>query len=144
MTSLAFLFSTKVVTWFKPNLSTLGLVESSLFSATLFWALARSLAFFSYLVSGLYFFMSLNRFLDWSLLTVKENQLMVGGTLSLLNRILFCLQWRMYWGHLTNLVMSLVCQMSPPTLKFLALDSNKGFLTFFTAFFLETLALFLT
>ena len=46
---------------------------------------------------------------------------MVGGTLSLYMRILFCLWIRMYFGHLTKRVRSLFGWMSPPILKFLVL-----------------------
>ena len=67
---------------------------------------------------------------------------MVGGTLSLLRRILFCLWSKMYLGHLTNLVKSLLGWMSPPTLKFLGLDSKRGFLTFLTEVFFDAYVFF--
>ncbi len=59
-TNLASLFSIKVVTWFRPNFKTLGFWESLVFWLSTFcWAVAKSLAFFSFLVSGEYFFKSL-------------------------------------------------------------------------------------
>jgi len=60
ITSLAYLFSINVVTWFKPNLSNFGFAASFPFLLSTFsYAFYNNLVFFSFLVSGLYFFKSL-------------------------------------------------------------------------------------
>lgn len=135
MTNLANLFSTRVVTWFNPNLVLMGLVVFFYsFCSTLSLAACKSLAFFSCLVSGLYLRNNWNKALVWFLSRVLVNWLTAGGTLSLFNRILFCLYKRMYFGHLTHLVTSLLGLTSPPIRMFLGLDSKSGFFWTWAAF----------
>ena len=145
-TNLALPSSTNSVTWLRPNLSTVGLLPCFLSLAPLFSASFYNLVFLSFLVSGLYFESSLRSWLaiqiliiriclerkilfhlPWFLSMVWENWLIVGGTLSLVNRILFYRWIRMYLGHLTKRVRSLLGWISPPILKLRGFFTNKGF-----------------
>ena len=102
--------------------------------SALFLASLANLSFFCLLSSGRYFFKSLNRTLVWFLSKVWENWAIVGGTLILERRILFCLWKVIYLGHLTNLVRLLLGWILLPILKFLGLFSKRGF-AFFSVFF---------
>jgi len=88
--------------------------------------------------SGEYFFKSLNKTFVWFLSRALENWAIVGGTLILVRRILFCLWKVMYLGHLTNLVRFLFGCMSLPTLKLRGLLWKRGLVflsTFLAPFF---------
>jgi len=127
-TNLAYLFSTKVVTWFNPNLMWRGLVALlDLSTLTFCSASFNNLCLFSLWLSGMYLANNLMSPLDWFLSNVLVNWLTWGGTFNLLINTLFCLWMRMYLGHFINLVKSLLGWMSPPILKFLGLDSKSGF-----------------
>lgn len=63
-TNLAALFSMRVVMWFNPNFKTVGFLPSTFLLSALFLAYSVSLAFFSSLVSGEYFFKNFNKFPD--------------------------------------------------------------------------------
>jgi hypothetical protein len=110
------------------------------FLSFLSFAACSSLAFLSCLDSCGYLASNLNKFLaffrlylPWLESQALVNWLSAGGTLSLFIRILFCLWRRMYLGHLTNLVRSLVGWMDLPTPNFLGVTSKRPLL--WTCFF---------
>ena len=127
-----------LIDWF---LCILGIGLLSAFSL----ASSTSLALFCFESSGLYFlnnfnktFAKLIKILPLFFSKALENWAIVDGTLSLVNKIRFCLWKVMYFGHLTNLVRFLLGWMSLPSLKFFGLFSKRGlalFSTFLTDLF---------
>lgn len=132
-TSLAFFYSISLVTWLRPNFKWNGLdfwvcfsmINTKLLSALslAYWTRRACLCLVS---SGVYFFNSLNNTLVWFLSKARENWAISGGTLILVNKILFCLWKAIYLGHLTNLVRFLLGWILFPTLKFLGLLWKRG------------------
>mmetsp|Transcript_47880 Transcript_47880/g.133335 ORF Transcript_47880/g.133335 Transcript_47880/m.133335 type:complete len:205 (-) Transcript_47880:186-800(-) len=90
-TSCAFCCSMSVVTWFRPNLTTLGALEATSLPAAVASAASLRRLRFCALVSGWYFSSSLNRFLLWFLSSAFLNWLMEGGTF---RRWKSTLRWR--------------------------------------------------
>mmetsp|Transcript_49245 Transcript_49245/g.139046 ORF Transcript_49245/g.139046 Transcript_49245/m.139046 type:complete len:264 (-) Transcript_49245:13-804(-) len=131
-TSLASLSSTRVVTWFKPNLTTCGFLVFTSWPSFFCCAVSISRFFFASLVSGTYLLSSLSTCAAWFLSMVLLNWLMEGGTLRRMSRIRFMRCRRMHFGHLTNRVRSRFGWMSPPRRKFFGAFWKRGLsLTFF-------------
>merc|ERR1719198_2112044 len=132
-TSLAVLFSTRVVTWLRPYFKTTGFLPL-LPSFPAFFCSANSIrrAFFASRVSGMYFLHSFKTWAAWFLSIAQLNWLMAGGTLSLMSMIFLALCSRTYLGHLMNLERSRFGWMSAPRRKLRGVFSNSGFFcTFF-------------
>ena len=101
-TSLAVLSSTRVVTWFKPNLSTCGFFVFTSSPAFFCVAISISLFFFASRVSGMYFFASLKSCAAWFLSMAELNWLIAGGTFNRKSMMRFMRWRRTYLGHLMN------------------------------------------
>merc|ERR1740130_2149070 len=119
-TSLAALFSTSVVTWFRPSFFCCAISMRRFFLASR--------------VSGMYFLQSFRTCAAWFLSMVQLNWLMAGGTLRRMSMIFFARCKRTYLGHLMKRVKSRLGWMSPPTRKVRGAFSKRGFFcTFFFA-----------
>mmetsp|Transcript_109836 Transcript_109836/g.342354 ORF Transcript_109836/g.342354 Transcript_109836/m.342354 type:complete len:222 (+) Transcript_109836:209-874(+) len=133
-TSLAFLASTSVVTWLRPNLMTHGLVDASRSLAATFFSAASDRRFFlSALVSGRYLARSLKSSSDWFFSSVLVNWLTDGGTLMRWTMTAFWRCRRTYLGHLTKRPRSRLGWMAPPMPKLRGRFSNRGFEAFLDA-----------
>merc|ERR1719198_647519 len=127
-TSLAVLFSTRVVTWLRPYFKTTGFLPL-LPSFPAFFCSANSIkrAFLASRVSGMYFLHSFKTCAAWFLSMAQLNWLMAGGTFNRMSIIFLALCRRTYFGHLMNLLRSRFGWMSAPRRKFLGVFSKRGF-----------------
>lgn len=121
-TSLAFLFSTRVVMCLRPYLSMKGFD---------FWVCSWlsfcNLSVLACLVSGRYFMRRRKTDEAWAESKVRLNWLIGGGTFRRVKRILRRRCSWIYLGQRTNLYRFPFGWMSPPILKFLVLGAYKGF-----------------
>merc|ERR1719198_454993 len=131
-TSLAALFSTRVVTWLRPYLITVGFLVLVSWPAFLASAISMSLFFFSSRVSGWYFFIRRRSWAAWFLSMVLLNWLREGGIFRRMSMIFFMRCSLTYFGHLMKRVRSRLGWMSPPMRKLRGAFSKSGF---FAAFF---------
>mmetsp|Transcript_99466 Transcript_99466/g.257074 ORF Transcript_99466/g.257074 Transcript_99466/m.257074 type:complete len:217 (+) Transcript_99466:124-774(+) len=113
-TSLAALFSIRVVTWFRPYFSTTGFLVFTSWPSFFCCAISIKRVFFSCLVSGWYFFSSFSSWPAWFLSMDMLNWLRAGGTFRRMSMIFFMRWRRTYFGHLMKRVRSLFGWMSPP------------------------------
>merc|ERR1719476_369738 len=126
-TSLAALFSMRVVTWFKPYLRTVGFLLCTSWPSFFCCAVSISRFFFASRVSGLYFLSNFKRVVAWFLSIVMLNWLIVGGIFNRMSMIFFIRCRRTYFGHRMKRVKSRFGWMSPPDRKLRGVFSNKGF-----------------
>mmetsp|Transcript_74199 Transcript_74199/g.164091 ORF Transcript_74199/g.164091 Transcript_74199/m.164091 type:complete len:271 (-) Transcript_74199:22-834(-) len=131
-TSLATLFSMRVVTWFKPYLMTWGFFVFTSLPSFFCCAISKSRAFFASAVSGSYFFSSFSSVVAWFLSMAELNWLIAGGIFRRMSMIFFMRCKRTYLGHLTKRVRSRFGWMAPPRRKLRGVFSKSGF---FCAFF---------